>query len=152
MDKAEKFFCEGVVDLSEYRYFLQDGEEDSTGNFPQEFFDIIDFMKADGPHDCFKVTFYGNNLEIIGKRNGESGCSELVVRLRDRKIKIRVMELIHQREGRMTKLYNYLVSIRKKYNLEKIIVEACNTEDSKKWCEKNGLIPYSEQVDCYIEP
>jgi len=51
----------------------------------------------------------------------------------------------------MTMLFEYLKRTRRRYNLDKIVIEAVTSNAMKQWCIKNGFTPIKESRNYEID-
>ena len=110
-------------------------------NFPQEYFSIIAIFGEDSYFNLKEIRADWTRLWIRGNNSNNSKSNELMLRVHGNKLIVARIEFIHQRKGNMTRLYNILKQIKRKYKLEEIIIEQCHTEAITNWCIKNGMVP-----------
>ena len=117
-----------------------------SDNFPQEFFPIVSLFAEDCNYNLKSLyTDRGGRFFISGYRPGKNAAqNELMLRTGNNRLVVARVEFIHQRQGKMTELYKILKNIRKKYNLDPIVIESCISDASINWCQKNGFVPIGE--------
>lgn len=118
-------------------------------NFPQEFFEIVSLFAEDCNFNLKSVYIHHNRLFIMGRCKGQ--INELMLRFGNYRLIVARVEFIHQRQGKMTRLYKILKKIRKKYKLNPITIEQCMTEASRNWSIKNRFVPVP-YTDSFVEP
>ena len=80
-----------------------------------------------------------NRLIIKGANYHRTKNNVLMLRFGRGQLIVANAEFIHTREGNMTKLYGMLKDIRKRYKLDRIVMEQCVTVASQSWVKKNGF-------------
>lgn len=118
-------------------------------NFPIDFFSIVGLFVDDSNGNIDELYIDKNRLIIKGTNYHRTKSNELMLRFGRGKLIVARAEFIHTRNGNMTKLYGMLKDIRKRYKLERIVMEQCVTEASQSWVKKNGFEPLTDLS--YIE-
>ena len=145
-DIRKKEFCY----LPKSKFFDQPEYKVSNENFPQEFFSIVAIFEEDCNFNVKKLYSDSGRLFIYGQNSRGDSNNELMLRYGNNELIVARVKFIHTREGNMTRLYKILKQIRKKYKLNKIIIECCNS-DSASWCTKNGFVTMEGDKTSYVE-
>lgn len=119
-------------------------------NCPLVFFEIIALFSEDCDYklkDC-----YVQMKRLFVRGTHKHNKNELMLRFagEDNELIIGRVQFIEQRVGKMTKLYEILKKIQKKYKIGKIVIESVITEEMEQWCLKNGFVKKENSTD-YIE-
>lgn len=113
----------------------------NINNFPQCFFSIVALFAEDSNYNLEEITVMNGNLIIKGY-NGQ--INELYLRYcynhNEISLVVARVQFINKRKGNMTKLYNILKNIQKKYSLKAIMIECVSTESMMSWCLKNNFV------------
>lgn len=120
-------------------------------NFPQEFFSIIAIFEEDCNFNVKEIRSDMQRLFIVGQNSKGDKRNELMLRYGNNELIVARVQFIHTRQGNMSRLYKILKQIKKKYRLNKIVVECCVTDASVSWCKKNGFTKINEAETSYIE-
>ena len=75
----------------------------------------------------------------------------MMLRVYDGELVVARICFVHRRKGNMTRLYEILKGIRKRYKLERIKIESVVTPECKNWCIKNGFVVDPYDCKSYIE-
>lgn len=121
----------------------------NKNNFPQELFQVVSlFVEDSNAHlkECYTMI---ERLFISGYYKGSK--NELMLRYRYKdygKIGLVVARIgfIHKRQGYMTKLYEVLKTIKRRYHYNFICIEQVHTEEMRAWCRKNGFIEMDKNM------
>ncbi len=143
--KAKDFFHSRRYSVDEYfDYTGRLGTGLTRQNCPQELFAIIAIMAEDCGYHLTELRSDFTRVFIRGYDRHKQMGNNLMLRVSDGDLVVAVIGFIHQRQGYMTRLYNALRKIRRRYKLNRIIIESPN-EKMRAWCKKNGF-----QQDPYI--
>lgn len=135
-DKCFDFFHLGII------------PQVNKSNFPQHFFPIVALFADDCNYNLTTLhTFFGN-LYIKGNYKTENNELMLRYNLNNDLIVARV-EFIHKRNGNMSSLLNILKKIKRRYSLNRIIIESVCSEEMKNFCIKNNFNEMKYQLTSY---
>ena len=125
-------------------YFLYDGKTfvQQNTDIPQAFYPIIGIVAEDSNYNITCCSFINACLDIEGRHRGrKSYCRIRFSSGDDNNIVVQSVELIHQRQGYMTRLYDILKHIKRTYRTGDIIIQSVLSAEGESWCRKMGLIP-----------
>ena len=152
MSISSKRYFHNEIDRNEtFNYFSNNGDNITKTNCPQEFFPIIAIFAEDSNFELKTLYTQPHKLFIKGKNSRNTKTCELMLRIINNQLIVARIEFINKRKGNMTRLYNVLKRIKRKYKLSNIQIENCNSEEITNWCIKNkfSLMPY--HPNCYID-
>jgi len=114
----------------------------NTSNFPQQFFPIVSLFAEDSNYNITKLHTENGKLFLKSdyETETETKINELMLRYRaNGNLIVARVQFIHQRVGKMTKLFELLKNIKSEYGLDRIIIESVQSESMYCWCLKNKL-------------
>ena len=138
--KQKEYFIDCPRDLR----FLYNGSTFTFQNMdiPQAFYPIIGVIAEDCNYNLRSVSFMRGVLDIIGFHRGrKSYCRIQFSWGPENNIVVQNVNLIHQRNGYMTQIYESLKHIKRTYRTGGIIIQSVLTDAGKSWCEKKHLVP-----------
>lgn len=136
--RADEGEGEGMPSVDEVRNRLP--RIDST-TFPQEFFPIVGLFAEDGG---FCLTDCSSMQGVLSVRSeSDTVYNDLYLRYRrigtEKILSVARVTFQNKRTGNMTKLFNMLLDIKKRFNYDAIVVENANSEQMISWCNKNNF-------------
>lgn len=136
MSKKSKHIFWGMIEEADYRHNCGL----TVNNFPQEFFPVVTLFAEDCNYNLKEIYIQDSVLYILGSNYNNTKQNELMLRFGHRQLTVARIKFINRRQGNMCRLYKELIKIQKKYKLNKIILESCQTDAMQSWAEKNGFI------------
>ena len=145
MSKISKHLFVGTRHESDFHFFREKSSKLPLmcyHNFPVEFFPIVSLFAEDCDFNICELYADEGRLFIKGRNRKRKGAktNDFMLRYGDKRLVVARVQFVNQRQGNMSKLYLYLKAIRKRYKLDKIIIECCNTEGMRNWCVNNGFV------------
>lgn len=149
MKKTDKKNIQNNLNDNDFDYFSGNSKLNiNCKNFPIEFFSIIAIFSEDCDNQISKIYSSMERLFIEGSVDDKS--NSLLLRYHDSNLIIAKIQFINTRKGNMTKLYELLKFMKKKYKLNQIIIENCHSSSIISWCIKNNFVPF-DKYNTYVE-
>ncbi|HPJ88660.1 MAG TPA: hypothetical protein PK466_05700 [Thermotogota bacterium] len=147
--KVTKNFFENDYqnDYEDFNFFSKN-KPLNTSNFPQHYFEIAALFSEDCNYNFSQLEVQRGILFISGHYKGKG--NELMLKFRHNSdLVVARVQFINQRKGNMTKLFDVLKKIKRRYKLKRIVIESVLTDSMHNWCHKNKFKPSVIHPNCY---